>query len=62
MLKDLISTLFGLVGIILLSYGTYLIAPHYGFITLGLALTFFSFLMARANAVNKFNNKKNKKQ
>jgi hypothetical protein len=62
MLKDLISTLFGLTGIILLSYGAYLIAPQYGFIALGIALTVFSFLMARANAVNKFNNKKNKKQ
>jgi hypothetical protein len=58
MLKDLISALFGLVGIILLSYGTYLIAPHYGFITLGLALTFFSFLMSRANAMNNLKNKK----
>jgi hypothetical protein len=61
MLKDLISALFGLVGIMFLSYGAYLIAPEYGFITLGLALTMFSFLMARANALNNAIIKKNKK-
>jgi len=59
MLADLISGLLGLVGIFLLSYGAYLIAPHFGFITMGIALIGFSYLFARANALNKL--KKNKK-
>jgi len=59
MLADWVSGLLGLIGIFLLSYGAYLIAPQYGFITLGIALTFFSFLMSRANAFN--NQQKNKK-
>jgi len=57
-LTDIISVLVGLVGILLLSYGTYLIAPEYGFITLGTTLTLFSFLLSRANAINNLKNKK----
>jgi uncharacterized membrane protein len=63
MLADWISGLLGLIGILLLSYGTYLIAPYFGFISMGVALIIFSYLFARANSVNKLNNehKKNKK-
>jgi hypothetical protein len=57
-LKDIISVFIGLVGILLLSYGFYLIAPQYGFITMGLMLTAFSFLFSRAIAHNKLKNKK----
>jgi uncharacterized membrane protein len=64
MLADWISGLLGLIGILLLSYGTYLIAPYFGFISMGVALIIFSYLLARANAntgnqLNKL--KKNKK-
>jgi uncharacterized membrane protein len=64
MLADWISGLLGLMGIFLLSYGTYLIAPYFGFISMGVALIIFSYLLARANAntgnqLNKL--KKNKK-
>ncbi len=52
MLADVISGLIGLIGILLLSYGAFLFAPPFGFITLGAALIMFSFLFARASALN----------
>ncbi len=58
MLADFISGLIGLIGILLLSYGAFLFAPPFGFITLGSALIMFSFLFARASALN---NQKKKK-
>jgi hypothetical protein len=58
MLTDFISVFIGIVGILLLSYGTYLISPEYGFITLGSSFTLFSFLLSRVNAINEFKNKK----
>ena len=59
MLADWISGILGFVGIILCSYGAYVIAPQFGFIAMGIALIVFSYLLARAKAFN--NAKKNKK-
>jgi uncharacterized membrane protein len=60
MLADWISGLLGLIGILLLSYGTYLIAPYFGFISMGVALIIFSYLLARANANANTGNQLNK--
>lgn len=55
---DIISALIGFIGIALLAWGAYLILPAAGFITLGVCLVSFSFLLSRAVAFSKQQGKK----
>lgn len=50
MLKDIFSMIMGWLGLVLLSYGAWLLTPALGFACLGAALMAYSFLLARSNA------------
>jgi len=58
MLKDIISTTIGFTGVILISFGAYLVLPAAGYIVAGTSLMLFSFLMSRATAYNRAQGKK----